>query len=304
MLRRHRVGRAVQVHHRLRGDFPDTAAVERIRPRRRERGEPLQRQQIHRALAGGGVDPHIGGLVGPVLPLGVEVGQIGEGAPAQEAVADVGHHPLHLPFGAGPAHATETGGQPVMLHEVQVERVPRGAADQLHLGHVVVEQLARPAAEARKGVLMAAEQLRQFHRSRELDVGHPREAKHHHEGRDLDRVPERIGEGAAGHPIDLGLFSRWGLKAHRGFRRGPLLRPEAGEKPPDQIDAAFVSHRTDLCQQPDRREGARGEAAFEIRLERIQLRRRRLPCWGRPRSGGEQRHGVARVPGQPGGSAL
>ena len=63
-------------------------------------------QAIHRPLAGGAVQAHIGEIGKPYTQLGIEVLEVGEGAAFQEARLDVADGPLHLAFGSRPVRRT------------------------------------------------------------------------------------------------------------------------------------------------------------------------------------------------------
>ena len=218
--------------------------------------------------------PPVGGVGQPVLPLRLQIRPAGEGTAHEEIVLDVIDHPLHLPLGAWAAHPAGVGDEAIVLGKVQEERVPGGArtAGQLHLGHVVVEQLAGPAAEEGKRRLMTGQELRERHAGGELDIQHAGKAQHHQEEVDLHRLALAIGKSAAIGPVDLRLLAGRGLEAHGGFGLRTLLGPKAGQIAAQHAQTAGVSHRADLLDQAHRREGTRLIALLQVRLVGIELR--------------------------------
>ena len=306
VLRGHRVAAALQVDKTIRAHLAGALGGEAVGGSGGQRGELLRRQQVDGAPAGGGVDPPVGGVGEPVLALRLQIRPAGKGAAHEEIVLDVVDHPLHLPLGAGAPHPAGVGDETIVLGEVQEERVPGRArtAGQLHLGHVVIEQLPGPAAEEGKGRLVTGQELWQRHAGGELDIQHAGETQHHQKEVDLHRLALAIGESAAIGPVDLRLLAGRGLEADGGFGLCLPLGPEPPEEAAQDAQTAAVAHGAHLLQQAHRRERARLIALPQIRLVGIELRRAgRLGERHRGRLQQELVDGVARVAGDAGNRA-
>src|SRR5262249_47833914 len=173
MLWRHRVPDTLTANEALIINFAGQSVAELIGHRRCQSGEILAPEQVHRPLSSGGVFAHIRYMVEPMTTLSVHVGQASKYSSVKEVVLQVINHPLDLALGARPPHAMRLNGQPIVICEVNEQRVP-GITVKLNLLHIVVEDLVGPSTKERECVEMTPNQALYLHRRSEFDIEHAR----------------------------------------------------------------------------------------------------------------------------------
>jgi hypothetical protein len=134
--------------------------------------------------------------------------------------------------------------------------------------HIVVQNLARGAAECQKGVLVRLDQRLNPLVGDELDIGGPAPAQRRHESR------EPVAAAPNDRPVDLHLLAWAGLEPDH--RLDCLLRPQRrGEQLQHRVAAAIAAlaqlHQQHTRRYPLRRR--RGQPLGDVDLERSELGR-------------------------------
>jgi hypothetical protein len=170
------------------------------------------------------------------------------------------------PEAAVPGEVEEAGVEAVQPAPVAVPLGHDGA-------HVVVQHLARHAAEGEEGVLVTRQQRLQPLVGDELGVGRAAPAQRRHEHRQpLRPAPD-------GRPVHLHLLAGRGLEARHGL--GRQRRSEPRHVLLEDAVAAPIAPLAQLPQQRHRRQPlrrGRRDALRDVRLEAVQLARPRRPC--------------------------
>src|SRR5512144_187472 len=155
-------------------------------------------QPFGRDLAGGAVDTGVGYLAQPALDRQVRRLAIDDqtvpGEPARqrnvEALPQIPDEPLHLALGLRPIRRAQPGPEAAVAGEVEkagMEAVST-AAVAVPLdddgARIVVQHLARHAAEGEEGILVRRDQRLDTLVGDELDIGGPAPAQRRHEYRE------------------------------------------------------------------------------------------------------------------------
>ncbi len=162
VFRRHGVTTALVVDAAFGIDFAGDGGRVRAELGVRRKFGQFDDEQVGGFALGGGVEPDIGGVAAPVQALGVEIGEIGEGASEEETAVEVLDGAFDFTLGARPIRPasldlkTAVGGK---VEECGIELL----GGEAHLLHVVVENGGGHAAKVLESAKVAVDQHGQVH---------------------------------------------------------------------------------------------------------------------------------------------